>query len=175
VHVNGEAFDHVILATGATASPMDSPLYQQVAKEFGGQTSNGFPRIDEALRWVEEEDLFVVGANALLELGPGALNLMGAMRGAKIVSEQLRDVMWASTRAGSTSVMGAIATNLFGTLDIDEGGDASDQDEEGEEGGAPRPLEACAPCAANKGKGGGGKKKSAAAKRRKHHAGKRGH
>ena len=102
VHVDGEAFDHVILATGFSTAPGRTPLYQQVEAEFALQTvqtpcgSSRFPLLDENLSWAEGADLYVVGANAVLELGPGALNLMGAMRGAKIVAEALRDVMWSS-------------------------------------------------------------------------------
>lgn len=68
VEVNGEMFDQVILATGAAMNPMGSPLYQQVASEFGASTLDGFPLLDDSLRWEEEEDLFVVGANAMLQV-----------------------------------------------------------------------------------------------------------
>ena len=39
----------------------------------------------------------MIGANAVLELGPGGGNLMGAMRGARVVSNELRDLMWKHT------------------------------------------------------------------------------
>jgi hypothetical protein len=84
VHAGGE-FDHVILATGVTVEPLHNPLYQQVQTEFRAPTMDGLPFVDDVLRWVPNEELFVMGANAMLQLGPGALNLMGAMRGAKIV------------------------------------------------------------------------------------------
>ena len=54
----------------------------------------GLPRVDSRLRWVPHEDVFVLGANAVLELGPGGGNLMGAMRGARVVSNELYGLMW---------------------------------------------------------------------------------
>ena len=54
------------------------------------------------------------GANAVLELGPGALNLLGAMRGAKIVAEALRDVMWSSKHNRDAEM----ATNQFSKLNL---------------------------------------------------------
>ena len=141
VHVDGEAFDHVILATGFSTAPGRTPLYQQVEAEFALQTvqtpcgSSRFPLLDENLSWAEGADLYVVGANAVLELGPGALNLMGAMRGAKIVAEALRDVMWSSEHNRDAEM----ATNQFSKLNLggavleahrgcDDSGDDSDDD-----------------------------------------------
>ena len=71
----------------------------------------------------------------MLELGPGALNLMGAMRGAKIVAEALRDVMWSSKHNRDAEM----ATNQFSKLNLggavleahrgcDDSGDDSDDD-----------------------------------------------
>ena len=141
VHVDGEAFDHVILATGFSTAPGRTPLYQQVEAEFALQTvktpcgTSRFPLLDENLSWAEGADLYVVGANAVLELGPGALNLMGAMRGAKIVAEALRDVMWSSEHNRDAEM----ATNQFSKLNLggavleahrgcDDSGDDSDDD-----------------------------------------------
>ena len=76
-------------------------------EEFGGASLDDFPRVDDSLRWVRssnqskrDADLFVVGAGAIFQLGPGALNLMGSMRGAKIVAEAMRDVMWTYPKRG---------------------------------------------------------------------------
>ena len=93
VAVNGEAFAMVILATGVVASPSSSPLYQSISERFGAPTVEGLPRVGNRLRWLPHEDIFVLGANAVLELGPGGANLMGAMRGARIVSHELAALM----------------------------------------------------------------------------------
>jgi hypothetical protein len=44
----------------------------------------------------------VLGANATLELGPGGGNLMGAMRGARVVSNQLHGLMGKSDRSSNS-------------------------------------------------------------------------
>ena len=125
VHVNGCPFDQIILATGVSIEPLQSPLFQQVAAEFGAPTLDGFPLLNDSLRWVDDEDMFVLGANAMLELGPGALNLMGAMRGAKIVAEALRDVMWSTGKDGTVSSL--VDGNTYSVLGLDnDGGDRSD-------------------------------------------------
>ena len=92
VVVNGEAFAIVILATGVVTAPScgdSSPLYHSVKELLQAPVVDGLPRVDSNLRWVPNEDVFVMGANAALELGPGGGNLMGAMRGARVVSNEL--------------------------------------------------------------------------------------
>ena len=84
----------VILATGVVTATACSPLYQTAGELIEGETVDGLPSVDTRLRWAPDEDLFVLGANAVLELGPGGGNLMGAMRGARIVSNELHDLMW---------------------------------------------------------------------------------
>ena len=93
VIVNGESFDMVVLATGVSTGPSDSELYRSVQALFDAPTVDGLPRVDSGLRWVPGENLFVLGANAALELGPGAGNLVGAMRGARIISNELHGLM----------------------------------------------------------------------------------
>ena len=103
VCVNGENFAMVILATGTItdprATPASSALYRSVEERFMAATVNGLPRVDSRLRWVPDEDLFVLGANAVLELGPGGGNLMGAMRGARVISHELHEAMGKAGRA----------------------------------------------------------------------------
>jgi hypothetical protein len=132
VHVDGDVFDHVILATGSSTAPGLTPLFKQVESEFGLPMLDRFPLLDDALSWMDGEDLYVVGANAVLELGPGALNLMGAMRGAKIVAEALRDLMWSNKRSGAASTVQNL--NQFALLDTDgSGSDESDSESDSEE------------------------------------------
>lgn len=94
VVVNGEAFGLVILATGVAPMPSCSALYRSVQENFDAPMVHGLPHVDSLLRWVPDEDIFVLGVTALLQLGPGGGNLMGAMRGAKIVSNELHGLMW---------------------------------------------------------------------------------
>ena len=65
----------------------------------------------------------------MLELGPGALNLMGAMRGAKIVASELRDLMWATTKGRSETPNAASSANMFSLLGMD---DEESEDDDGE-------------------------------------------
>ena len=113
--VNGESFAMVILATGVVSAPLSSPLYRSVEELLGAPMVNGLPRVDSRLRWVPEEDLFVLGASAVLELGPGGGNLMGAMRGARVVSNELHSLMckpdrscaaWSSTSMNQYAALG---------------------------------------------------------------------
>jgi len=121
VVVNGEAFAMVVLATGVATAPSSSPLYRSVEELLAAPTVEGLPHVDSTLRWSGgsggsggggggggggsggggggggfggDDDVFVLGANAMLELGPGAANLLGAMRGARIVSNELHGLMW---------------------------------------------------------------------------------
>ena len=124
VHVDDEVFDHIILATGSSSAPGLTPLYKQVEAEFGLRTVDNYPLLDDGLSWMPNgEDLFVVGANAVLELGPGALNLMGAMRGGRIVAEGLRDLMWSTTHRKAASA--AVTANQFSLLGLDGSDGAS--------------------------------------------------
>ena len=134
VHVDGEVYDHVILATGASAATGLNPLYAQVADEFALPLVDSLPELDDELRWSQDgRNLHVVGANAVLELGPGALNLMGAQRGAKIVAGALRDLMWTGGKAASAE--GVAAHNKFSLLGLDSDDDDSDDDEDSDDDG----------------------------------------
>ena len=110
--VDGESFGLVVLATGASVDPSSTPLIQQIRSRIPANFVGGFPKLDASLRWSEDEDIFVVGCNAGLELGPGALNLMGAMRSARLVAEELHDFMWKGTQAHRTQ----LKANLFSIL-----------------------------------------------------------
>ena len=72
---------------------------------------DGLPRVDSRLRWVPNEDPFVLGANAVLELGPRGGNLMGAMRGARIVANELHGLMWKTREETGQKGKGAARYN----------------------------------------------------------------
>ena len=130
--INGEAFDRVVLATGVTNAPMRIQLYQQLQEELDAPTVDGLPEVDNSLRWVEGENVFLLGANAALELGPGGWNLMGAMRGAKLVAQELRELMWATDTTVSKQGM---FVNPFSLLDGDDQSN-DESDDESDDGGA---------------------------------------
>ena len=135
VFVNGDAFAMVILATGVVTAPSCSPLYHSAGELIDGQTVDGLPSVDTRLRWAPDEDLFVLGANAVLELGPGGGNLMGAMRGARIVSNELHDLMWKrpdDLKAGPARFANQYAA-LLGDESEAEGDESSSSEEEAEE------------------------------------------
>jgi len=93
VQVNGEDFALVVLCTGVAPEPLTSALFRSVEELLGAPTVGGLPRVDSSLRWSRGEDVFVLGANAGLELGPGGGNLVGGMRGARVVSNELHVLM----------------------------------------------------------------------------------
>mmetsp|Transcript_3408 Transcript_3408/g.10484 ORF Transcript_3408/g.10484 Transcript_3408/m.10484 type:complete len:544 (-) Transcript_3408:62-1693(-) len=134
VVVNGKRFELVILATGIALNPASTPLYEQVRDMFPTPFMGGFPELDDSLRWSEEEDIFVVGCNAGLQLGPGALNLMGAMRSGQLVAESLHRRMWKDIRPHKNK----LEHNIFSVLAMDDSDDSDDSDDpddsDGDEG-----------------------------------------
>ena len=138
VVVNGERFAMVILATGVVTATTCSPLYRSVEELLDAPVVDGLPRVDSFLRWAPEEDLFVLGANAMLELGPGGGNLMGAMRGARIVANELHDLMWEQSSKGKKAAPArSMFANAYASL-LDDGNDmvgddTSSSEEEDEE------------------------------------------
>ena len=118
-----------------TNAPMRIPLYSQLQKEFEAPTIGGLPEVDSSLRWVDGENLFLLGANAALELGPGGGNLMGAMRGAKLVAQELRELMW-EMESKKVSKQGMFV-NPLSLLDVESGGESEEEsDGEGDMQGA---------------------------------------
>ena len=56
-----------------------------------GTRHNGFPALTQNLAWTADDDFYVIGALAALQLGPDALNLAGARHGACRLGHQLRE------------------------------------------------------------------------------------
>ena len=77
VAVGGARFALVILATGTTLAPLSNPLFANLHAKIPARFIGTLPVLTPSLRWVETEKIFVVGAPGALEIGPGALNLMG--------------------------------------------------------------------------------------------------
>mmetsp|Transcript_39904 Transcript_39904/g.85156 ORF Transcript_39904/g.85156 Transcript_39904/m.85156 type:complete len:527 (-) Transcript_39904:218-1798(-) len=129
VLVNGSAFDQVILATGTSVEPMLSPLFERAQAVFDAPTFESLPKLDASLRWIDGEDLFVVGGNAMLELGPGALNLMGAMQGAKAVAQELYGLIWKRVEKTELQKQCARVRNLYEFLAVSSDDEAVGIDE----------------------------------------------
>ena len=116
VVVNGEIFSMVILATGVVTAPSCSPLYHSVEELLEAPTVDGLPNVNNFLRWAPNEDLFVLGANAVLELGPGGGNLMGAMRGARVISNELHGLMWKTADGHTTNLARSVFSHKYAAL-----------------------------------------------------------
>lgn len=124
--VDGERFALVILATGVTLDPASTPLFENVRVDFPASFVGGFPELDQSLRWSDAENIFVVGCNAGLQLGPGALNLMGAMRSGQLVAEELHELMWKDTRKHQAK----LEYNVFSMLAVDDCFSETDESED---------------------------------------------
>ena len=84
-------FDKILLGTGTKADCRALPLIRDLLDNGEAvQIIGGFPVLSTDLQW-GSLPVFVLGALAGLQLGPGALNLMGARQGADIVATKLED------------------------------------------------------------------------------------
>lgn len=141
IFVNGDEFSLVILATGTSLDIAGSPLHTKIANRFPTQFEGNMPVLTQSLRWSPSENIFVMGALAALELGPGALNLMGAKVGAQLVANELMTLLWRVPEAPTKAAAGKLRGNWFAMLDnssdyIDGVGFAEgSSDDEGTDGG----------------------------------------
>eukprot|EP00729_Bicosta_minor_P001330 gene1330-30763_t len=112
IFVNGVEFSLVILATGTSLDIAGSPLHTKVAARFPTK----------------------------LELGPGALNLMGAKVGANLVANELMDLIWSTPKAQVPAASsGKLHGNSFAMLGgMSSSEDEDEDDDEEEEHLAPR-------------------------------------
>ncbi|BBC22306.1 FAD/NAD(P)-binding protein [Pseudanabaena sp. ABRG5-3] len=69
--------DHLWLATGTRFDAKAEPLLHQIMEQYPQPLINGFPILDEHLRWHDCE-LFIMGGLAALRVGPTARNISGA-------------------------------------------------------------------------------------------------
>eukprot|EP00747_Dinoflagellata_sp_TGD_P067805 gnl/TRDRNA2_/TRDRNA2_155449_c1_seq1.p1 gnl/TRDRNA2_/TRDRNA2_155449_c1~~gnl/TRDRNA2_/TRDRNA2_155449_c1_seq1.p1 ORF type:complete len:447 (+),score=75.96 gnl/TRDRNA2_/TRDRNA2_155449_c1_seq1:143-1342(+) len=101
IHVTlaGQArrFDHVVLATGHRPDCMALPLLQSMQAQWPVEVIGGLPVLTHDLQWGDNEQLFLVGALAALQVGPDAANLMGCRRAANVVAQSLGLRLWFRT------------------------------------------------------------------------------
>eukprot|EP00798_Chlamydomonas_sp_ICE-L_P001831 gene1831-33249_t len=81
--------DFIWLATGSVVDAAKDPVFQGLLREYPTQLLGGLPTLTKSLRWADDVDVFVLGAYAALQLGPGAGNLMGAKTAAVALVDEL--------------------------------------------------------------------------------------
>jgi hypothetical protein len=80
-------FAHMVfLATGFEASVAGSALLSQLQQQAPVALVDNLPPLDDTLQWRDDVPVHIMGGAAALQLGPGALNLMGARAGAERVA-----------------------------------------------------------------------------------------
>ena len=84
-----DAFDQVWLATGGNLDLGLVPIFKSLMKQRPIKTSGGLPSLQADLSWDRLCPLHVMGAFAMLQLGPDALNLAGARSGGVLVARAL--------------------------------------------------------------------------------------
>lgn len=82
--------DQIWLATGSLIDIKQETLFDSIRAEYALEAFQGYPVLDQNLRWHPELDLFFIGAYASLALGPDGVNLAGARRGAFRIKEALQ-------------------------------------------------------------------------------------
>ena len=89
--------DRLWLATGTRFDAKAEPLLHQIMQQYSQPLVNGFPILDEHLRW-HGCDLFIMGGLAALQVGPTARNISGA----RMASDRIVPALTKSTvRAGN--------------------------------------------------------------------------
>lgn len=84
------AADLIVVSTGTETNVHHDPLLSQLVEESTALYQDRFPLVTEDLRLNVEENVFLLGVYASYQLGPGALNLMGARAGAARISKALK-------------------------------------------------------------------------------------
>jgi hypothetical protein len=85
--------DRIWLATGSALSAAADPLTSLLLRHLPVPLVSGLPAIQPSLEWAPGSGVFVLGAYAALQLGPGALNLAGAKTGSVVVAQELEGVL----------------------------------------------------------------------------------
>mmetsp|Transcript_22144 Transcript_22144/g.43170 ORF Transcript_22144/g.43170 Transcript_22144/m.43170 type:complete len:455 (-) Transcript_22144:797-2161(-) len=80
--------DYLICATGALMDIATDPLLAGLQEAFPLPMQNGLPILTENLQW-GKLPVYLMGNLAALELGPDAVNMTGAARGAQRISSAL--------------------------------------------------------------------------------------
>ncbi|GAA5987628.1 hypothetical protein JCM11641_001172 [Rhodosporidiobolus odoratus] len=87
-----EDVDYLVCSTGSKIDLAGVPFIQPLLKSNPIELVNGLPVLTSDLQWDREVPLFVMGAYAMLELGPDALNLSGTRAGAERIAHRLGEL-----------------------------------------------------------------------------------
>eukprot|EP00606_Chrysophyceae_sp_TOSAG23-5_P001203 GSChrysophyteH2.ASY1.ANO1.218.1 assembled CDS len=110
--------DVVVLATGSTLNVNALPLLRSVATQWGLPLVGPLPDLNKDLQW-GDENFIVVGAFAMLEIGPDSGNLTGFRRAASICADKLGAFEPLIHEGGHLS-------NAYSSLFVDSDSDSSD-------------------------------------------------
>ncbi|KAF8055740.1 purine nucleoside phosphorylase [Scenedesmus sp. PABB004] len=131
------------LATGSAVDARAEPLLAGLLARLPVPVVAGLPAVQPSLEWRAGAGLYVLGAYAALQLGPGALNLAGAKTGSVRLARALRSALPALAPPGRGPAPAPGADNRS-----DGGGDNRDSGDGGDGGGALRPCTALGGAAA---------------------------
>ena len=95
------AVDCIVMACGIKPESTANPFVQSIQDKIPIKMTGGFPNVSVDLEW--RKNLFVVGALAGLNVGPGSGNIMGARRAASIVANTLGCKSWLREGQGALS------------------------------------------------------------------------
>ena len=82
--------DVLLLGTGADLDLDQYDVFTELRRECPIEVCNGLPVLQHDLSWAPNEQVYVMGALAAVQLGPDALNLAGARHGACRLARRLR-------------------------------------------------------------------------------------
>lgn len=83
--------DYLICASGASVDIFTDPLLADLQKAHPVKVLGGLPVLTESLKW-GTAPVYLMGNIAALELGPDAVNMNGAVRGALRISSALASI-----------------------------------------------------------------------------------
>ncbi|KAF3022104.1 hypothetical protein E8E14_013839 [Neopestalotiopsis sp. 37M] len=83
--------DHIYFATGVQSNFQTLPYLQSLIQQHPIKDCGGMPCITEDMQWSDEVPLFMAGRLGMLQLGPGAPNLIGARIGAERISWAIQE------------------------------------------------------------------------------------
>jgi hypothetical protein len=115
--------DRIVLATGSTFNVNAIPLLRNVTTQWDLPLIGTLPDLNEDLQW-GDENFIVIGAFAMLEIGPDSGNLTGIRRAAAICADKLGAFE-------SLKQEGGPLASAYGVLFEDNDSDSSDSTKSG--------------------------------------------
>ncbi|KAI2635073.1 FAD binding domain-containing protein [Xylaria nigripes] len=85
--------DHIYFATGVGTDFESLPFLQSMRQDYPVRSCGGYPCITDKMAWRDDVPMFVAGRLAALQLGPSALNLIGARVGADRISWSIQEML----------------------------------------------------------------------------------